>query len=45
MAWPAEALTLMAKVRALQPKGDADEALRWSQQALDKLERLGGPWC
>ncbi|MEM7160759.1 MAG: serine/threonine-protein kinase [Myxococcota bacterium] len=37
----AESLALMAKVRALQPKGDAEEALRWSQQALDKLERLG----
>jgi len=37
----AEALTLMAKVRAMQREGDADEALRWSQQALDKLERLG----
>jgi eukaryotic-like serine/threonine-protein kinase len=37
----AEALTLMAKVRALQTTGDADEALRWSQQALDKLDRRG----
>jgi tetratricopeptide (TPR) repeat protein/predicted Ser/Thr protein kinase len=37
----AEALTLMAKVRALRLGGDAEEALRWSQRALDKLERLG----
>jgi tetratricopeptide (TPR) repeat protein len=31
----------MTKVRALQKGGDADEALRWSQQAFDKLDRLG----
>ncbi|MCA9712103.1 MAG: tetratricopeptide repeat protein, partial [Myxococcales bacterium] len=37
----AEALTLMAKVRALQLEADPEEALRWSKQALDKLDRLG----